>query len=126
MESKDSIYLIEKDITTFIYSFTVVNMIFMAALSPWQYCCGGGTGEIFIMPSRQVLLVMAAARQVFSRDGHLCIIVITSSISLNNYNACERNMRHKSNYFLNRKSEMCSPEVQLHKDFHLLTRTSQE
>jgi len=46
--------------------------------------------------------------------------MITSSRSLTNYNACKQNMRDKSNYWLNRKSKMCSPLVQLHEDFHSL------
>jgi len=53
-------------------------------------------------------------------------IVVTSSISLNNYNACKNNMKDKPNHLLNRKSKMCSPTVQHHEDYHSLTRISQE
>jgi hypothetical protein len=53
-------------------------------------------------------------------------IVVMSSISLNNYNACKNNIKDKPNHLLNRKSKMCSLTVQLHEDYHSLTRISQE
>jgi hypothetical protein len=54
------------------------------------------------------------------------IIVITNLLRSNSFNTCKNNMNDKTNLILNRKSKICSPLLEFHEDYRLLTRISYE